>query len=159
MATPDSEKERRAGNGPDLYDLAVGILHCGRTRKSRRLLSEAFRLRKRNGPGAQITTGAVYKGRWGQYSLWVYNDWYVDDNDIEQPMLPDGVVIMAGPDLMGTRAFGQIIDPNFNYHALPYAPKMWIADDPPQRFLMMQSAPIVIPWRVNAALCATVCAP
>jgi hypothetical protein len=110
-------------------------------------------------PGAQITTGAVYKGRWGQYSLWVYNDWYVDDNDVEQPMLPDGVVIMAGPDLMGTRAFGQIIDPKFNYQALPYAPKMWIADDPPQRFLMMQSAPIVIPSRVNAALCATVCAP
>ncbi|WP_233863488.1 major capsid protein [Paraburkholderia adhaesiva] len=110
-------------------------------------------------PGAQIAKGAVYKGRWGQYSLWVYNDWYVDDNDVEQPMIPDGVVIMAGSDLMGTRAFGMILDPRFNYAALPYAPKMWIAEDPPQRFLMMQSAPIVIPSRVNAALCATVCAP
>lgn len=78
-------------------------------------------------PAAQITTGAVYKGRWGQYDLWVYNDWYVDDNDVEQPMLLDGSVIMAGPDLMGTRAFGQIMVPKFNYQAFPIRPSGGVA--------------------------------
>lgn len=107
-------------------------------------------------PGAQIQRGAVFKGRWGQYDLWLYNDWYVDDNNVEQPMLPDGSLIISGPDLQGTRAFGQIIDPKFNYGALPFAPKTWLVDDPAQRFLMMQSAPIIIPSRVNAALAATV---
>ncbi len=107
-------------------------------------------------PGAQIARGAVHKGRWGQYNLWLYNDWFVDERNIEQPMLPDGAVIMAGPDLMGTRAYGQILDPAFNYQSLPYAPKTWVAEDPPQRYLMMQSSPIVIPSRVNAALMATV---
>ncbi|BDD90872.1 minor capsid protein E [Pandoraea sp. NE5] len=109
--------------------------------------------------GAQIQRGAQYKGHWGQYELWVYNDWYVDDNNVEQPMLVDGTVIMSGPDLMGTRAFGTVLDPAFNYQALPYAPKTWVSEDPAQRFLMMQSSPIVIPSRVNACFAATVCDP
>lgn len=108
-------------------------------------------------PGAQIQRGAVYKGRWGQYDLWVYNDWYVDENNVEKPMLPDGSVLMSGPDLLGTRAFGQILDPAFNYAALPYAPKTWVEQDPAQRYILMQSSPIVIPSRVNASLAANVC--
>lgn len=110
-------------------------------------------------PGSQITKGAVYKGRWGQYNLWLYNDWYVDASNVEQPMLADGTVIMSGGQaLMGTRAFGMILDPKFNYQPMAYAPKTWITEDPAQRIIMMQSAPLVIPSRVNACLAATVCA-
>ena len=101
--------------------------------------------------GPAIAKGAVFKGTWGQYALWLYNDWYVDDNNVQQPMLVNGQVIMSGPDLMGTRAFGQIKDPAFNYEAVPFAPKSWISEDPPQRFIMLQSAPVVIPSRVNAS--------
>lgn len=108
-------------------------------------------------PGAQIARGAVYKGKWGQYDLYVYNDWYIDDDNVEQPMLPDGTVVMSGPDLQGTRAFGQILDPAFNYAGLPYAPKTWVENDPAQRMILMQSSPLVIPSRVNAGLAATVC--
>ncbi|HEX7906855.1 MAG TPA: major capsid protein [Paraburkholderia sp.] len=110
-------------------------------------------------PGARIEQGAVYMGHWGQYDLWVYNDWYVDENNHEVPMLTDGTVLMSGPNLMGTRAFGMIKDPMFNYRAMPYAPKTWVENDPAQRFIMLQSAPLVIPSRVNASLAATVCAP
>ncbi|HBO83307.1 MAG TPA: capsid protein, partial [Cupriavidus sp.] len=109
--------------------------------------------------GAQIQRGAQYKGRWGQYDLWVYNDWYVDPvTNVETPMLADGTVLMSGADLMGTRSFGQIMDPAFNYASLPYAPKTWVENDPAQRVILMQSSPIVIPSRVNASLSATVCA-
>lgn len=108
-------------------------------------------------PGSQIKAGAVYKGRWGQYDLWLYNDWYIDANNVEQPMLADGTVIMSGGEaLMGTRAFGMIIDPRFAYKAMAYAPKTWIQEDPAQQIIMMQSAPLVIPSRVNASLAATV---
>jgi hypothetical protein len=110
-------------------------------------------------PGTRIERGAVFKGQWGQYSLWIYNEWYVDDNDVEQPMVTDGTIILSGLDMMGTRAFGQILDPAFNYSALPFAPKTWVSEDPAQRYLMMQSSPIVIPSRVNAAFAASVCAP
>ncbi|MGC0122414.1 capsid protein [Providencia rettgeri] len=107
--------------------------------------------------GTQVQKGAVYKGHWGNYDLWLYNDWYIDPVDnIEKPMIPDGSVIMSGADLMGTRAFGAIIDPAFDYGPLAFAPKSWLEHDPAQRFLMMQSSPLVIPSRVNAALCATV---
>ncbi|WP_295541072.1 major capsid protein [uncultured Pseudacidovorax sp.] len=106
--------------------------------------------------GTQIKRGAVSKGRWGNYNLWLYNDWYVDDNNVEQPMMPAGTVILAGPDMMGTRAFGAIQDPAFAYGPMAYAPKSWLQNDPAQRFLMMQSSPLVIPSRVNAALAATV---
>jgi hypothetical protein len=110
-------------------------------------------------PGALIKQGAMYMGHWGQYDLWVYNDWYVDENNHEVPMLTDGTVLMSGEALMGTRAFGMIKDPMFNYKAMPYAPKTWVENDPAQRFIMMQSAPLVIPSRVNASLAATVCPP
>ncbi|WP_447877521.1 major capsid protein [Serratia fonticola] len=108
-------------------------------------------------PGPRIQTGAVYKGRWGNFDLWLYNDWFIDPLDgIEKPMLPDGTVLMSGAALMGTRAFGAILDPAFSYGAMAYAPKSWVEPDPAQRYLLMQSAPLVIPSRVNAALCATV---
>lgn len=106
--------------------------------------------------GPQIQRGAVYKGRWGQYNLWVYNDWYIDDNNVEQPMLPDGTVLLCGDDLLGTRAYGMILDPAFNYQGLPYAPKTWVENDPAQRILLMQSSPLVIPSRVNACFSAKV---
>lgn len=107
--------------------------------------------------GAQIQKGAVYKGRWGNFDLWLYNDWFIDPLDnIEKPMIADGAVVMSAAELMGTRAFGVILDPAFAYGPLAYAPKTWVKEDPAQRLLMMQSAPLVIPSRVNASLCATV---
>ncbi|AYW93906.1 MULTISPECIES: major capsid protein [Yersinia] len=107
--------------------------------------------------GPRVIKGAVYKGRWGNFDLWLYNDWFIDPVDgIEKPMIPDGAVLMSGADLMGTRAFGLILDPAFNYGPMAFAPKSWIMPDPAQRYLLMQSAPLVIPSRVNASLCATV---
>lgn len=105
--------------------------------------------------GPQAMKGAIYKGRWGNFDLWLYNDWFIDPLDnVEKPMIPDGAVIMSGADLMGTRAFGVILDPAFNYGPLAYAPKSWVKEDPAQRLILMQSSPLVIPSRVNASLCA-----
>ena len=71
-------------------------------------------------------------------------------------MIPYGAVLRTDADLMGTRAYGMIIDTAFNYGPKAYEPKTWLQENPAQRILLMQSAPIVIPSRVNAALCATV---
>jgi hypothetical protein len=107
-------------------------------------------------PGPEVVQGAIFKGKWGQYNLWLYNDWYVDTSNTEQPMIPDGTVLMSGASLMGTRAFGQIMDASFNYAPMAYAPKTWIKEDPGQRLIMLQSSPIVIPSRANACFAATV---
>ena len=107
--------------------------------------------------GGGIKTGAVYRGNWGFYSLWLYNDWYVDPvTDIQQPMLPDGTLLIGSDQMQGVRAFGAIVDPEFAYGAMAYAPKSWVEKDPARRFLMMQSAPMIVPSRVNASMCITV---
>lgn len=106
--------------------------------------------------GGQVN-GGRYMGRWGLYRLWLYQDWYVDPaDDTEKPMLADGTVILGSAAIEGTRSFGAIMDPAFNYGALAYAPKMWLEEDPAQRVLLMQSAPLVIPTRVNASFAAQV---
>lgn len=110
-------------------------------------------------PGTQVVSGAVYKGKWGNFNLWLYNDWFVDPDDgVEKPMLEDGNVILTSSALSGTRAFGCIMDPQFSYGPMAYAPKIWYEHDPAVVYLMMQSSPVVIPSRVNASLCATVIA-
>jgi len=106
--------------------------------------------------GAGLATGAIFKGVFGTFMCWLYNDWYVDSSDTEQPMIADKTVILVSRALKGVRAFGAIIDPTFSYGALAYAPKSWITQDPAQRNIMMQSAPMVIPSRVNASFAATV---
>ncbi len=100
--------------------------------------------------------GVQYKGAWGDYDLWIYNDWYIDVNGVQQPMMPGNQVIMGSEDIQGTRMFGAIMDPQFDYGALAFAPKSWIKEDPAQRYMMMQSAPLVVPERPNASFCATV---
>lgn len=110
--------------------------------------------------GGTVQKGAIYMGHWGQFDLWLYNDWYVDPvTDLESPLLPDGTVILTSENLDGLRSFGLIKDPEFAYGPLAYAPKMWIEKDPAQLNMLMQSAPLVVPSRVNASFCATVCAP
>ncbi|MFT8897092.1 MAG: major capsid protein [Acetobacter sp.] len=109
--------------------------------------------------GGAMKQGAMYMGQWGQFTLWLYNDWYIDPvTGEETPMIPDGTVILTSPYLEGVRAFGQIIDPEFNYQSVPYAPKLWIEKNPAVINLMMQSAPLIIPSRPNASLAATVMA-
>jgi hypothetical protein len=108
---------------------------------------------------SQPKLGAMYKGTWGSFDLWIYNDWYVDDNNVQQRMIPDGSLFMTSPAMMGTRVFGVIIDPDFNYASMPYAPKSWVEKDPAQRIMLMQSSPLVIPARPNTILNASVATP
>ncbi len=101
--------------------------------------------------------GAKYMGNTGVFDIWVYTDWYHDpDTGAVTSYLPDYTVIVTGPDLEGTRCFGAIQDEEAGFEAMPYFPKSWLEKDPSVRYLLMQSAPLIVPYRVNASLCATV---
>jgi hypothetical protein len=106
--------------------------------------------------GSSAKTGAVFKGDDGQFRLWVYNEWYEDEDGNTQRMMPAHSVILGSRQMRGTRAFGMIMDPKAGYMPMQYFPKSWVEDDPPVRFLMLQAAPIVYPARPNACLAATV---
>ena len=107
--------------------------------------------------GVNAQVGGQYLGKWGSFNLWLYYDWYIDPTTgTETPMLADGTVLLGSNQLDGTRAFGAIIDPELGYSQAQYAPKSWTTQDPGARWLMTQSAPLVIPTQVNALLAATV---
>lgn len=100
--------------------------------------------------------GMSYKGQIGELRFWVYQDWYVDDNGVEQPMIPDYTVILASPDVDGVQHHGAIRDEEAGLQPLEYFSKSWVVPDPSRRILLMQSAPLVVPYRPDATFCATI---
>lgn len=106
--------------------------------------------------GQMVMEGATFKGSAHGFNLWVYRAWYEDPIDTLNPFLSSGDVILATPMLEGVQAFGAIKDDAAGYRALPFYPKSWVPEDPPIRQVMTQSAPLIIPGRVNASLQADV---
>lgn len=96
------------------------------------------------------------KGEIGSFTIWVYDDTYIDDNDTEQNILPSGTVIGVSRQLEGTRHFGAIKDEANDFEAVDIFSKSWVEEDPSVRWVLSQSAPLVVPYRVDAAFGATV---
>ena len=93
----------------------------------------------------------------GDLEIWVYQSWFNDpDTDAQVPYLPPYTVILTGPDLEGTRCYGAIKDAEAGFQAVPYFAKSWDDEDPAVRYMMLQSAPLIVPYRVNASMCVTV---
>lgn len=120
-------------------------------------------LKQYNRDGATVNNNAVegddgwYAGKIGGFDIWVYSGVYIDPIDnVEKDILPPMTVILGGKGIQGYRAYGAIRDEKAGLQARAYFTKSWIEEDPPVRYLMMQSAPIVAPLYVDAFLTATV---
>ena len=101
--------------------------------------------------------GARYMGNIGTFDIWVYAGWYEHpDTAALTPYLPANTVLVLGPDIEGARAYGAIRDESAGFQAVPYYSKSWMEQDPAVRYLMLQSAPLTVPYRINACACATV---
>lgn len=119
-------------------------------------LLDRFRGRESLNPTV-IGEGGRFMGSIGDFEIWVYAGWYEDpDTGSLTPYLPDGTVIITSPDLEGVRAYGAIKDSKAGFRAVPFFSKSWEEEDPAVRYLLLQSAPLIVPYRVNASLCATV---
>ncbi|EWY36769.1 hypothetical protein N825_25380 [Skermanella stibiiresistens SB22] len=106
---------------------------------------------------------ARYVGSVGDFDIWVYQDVYVDENDAgvltEYKMLPDfSMTLASASQLEGVRAYGAIHDEEADFMAARYFTKSWLEKDPAVRWLLLQSAPLVFPYRPNASACVTVAA-
>lgn len=107
--------------------------------------------------GLDLASGAKFGGNFGSFEVWVYSEYYVDESTGEtKPVLPAGTVLGVSNELAGIRAFGAIHDEAAGLQALEMFPKSWVEEDPSVRFIMTQSAPLVVPGRPNASFCATV---
>lgn len=100
---------------------------------------------------------ARYAGSIGDFAIWVYNDTYVDDKGATCKLLPEKTVILGSREgLEGTRCYGAIHDEKANWTAQRYFTKSWIEEDPSVRWLLLQAAPLVVPYRPNASMCVTI---
>ncbi len=99
--------------------------------------------------------GGTFMGNIDGFNIWVYSGAYKDTAGTVQKMLPSGTVILAGA-IDGVQAYGAIQDEEAGLQALPYFSKSWVEKDPGRRFVMTQSAPLLVPYRPNASVCATV---
>lgn len=106
------------------------------------------------GPDAQ-KLGFTDKGMIGDYHCFIYTDIYTDEAGATQKFLPDDEVLIVGQ-IEGVQQFGQIKDEKAGFQAMDYFQKSWTIEDPAARMLMLQSAPLVVPYRVNACLRAKV---
>jgi hypothetical protein len=121
----------------------------------------------RRGTNASISTDpmvrgqgsekARYVGSIGDFDFYVYNDVYIADNGTLTNLLPDNTVLLVSRNqLEGTRCYGMIMDEKAGFKAQRYFSKSWLEEDPAVRWILMQSAPLVVPYRPNASLAATV---
>jgi hypothetical protein len=102
-------------------------------------------------------TKARYVGSIGDFDIYIYNDSYINDSGVVTNLLPSKTVILGSSDgLDGTRCYGAIHDEKANWTANRYFTKSWVEEDPSVRWLLLQSAPLVVPYRPNACLCATI---
>lgn len=88
--------------------------------------------------------------------LYGYDNWYVDDSDVEQPMIPNGQVIITTTKADFRRHYGAIVDLDAvdelgtSIVALPRFPKKWREKNPSADFLLVQSAPLPAAHQIDA---------
>lgn len=101
--------------------------------------------------------GLTLQGMLGTVAVWTYDTWFIDetDNNTEKLSLEGGFVLCIG-EVDGTQEFGAIQDFKAGLTAQPMFAKMWEEENPSAINLLTQSAPLVVPRRVNAVLCAKV---
>lgn len=102
-----------------------------------------------------LAKGAKYVGSIGSLSFYVYSEYYEDVDGETKPLLPAGTVIGVSSDLGGVRAFGAIQDEEALI-ATEFYPTSWVEKNPSARFIMTQSAPLVVPTRPNATFSMSV---
>lgn len=103
------------------------------------------------------TDGVQYVGHVGQFDFYVYAGKYVDPLDnTEKDILPAGTVLLLSNDIDGVYHYGAIKDLKAGLQPRQYFVKSWEEEDPSQRMMLMQSAPLPVAYRPNASLSATV---
>ncbi|WP_316228712.1 major capsid protein [Bradyrhizobium sp. SZCCHNR1045] len=104
-----------------------------------------------------LTPGIRLVGVFGDYRLWVHSDKYVDPLTSEvKEVLPAGEVVMASHEIQGVRHFGAIRDLKAGIQPRSFFVKSWEEEDPSVRYILGQSAPLVVPYHVNGSLGAKV---
>jgi hypothetical protein len=97
--------------------------------------------------------GLTFIGTVDRFNIYGYGGWYADPaTGTETEIFPAKAVCMASPAVEGEQLHGAIRDPKAGFAPVEFFPKMWDDEDPPERWLMVQSAPLVAPLRPDATV-------
>lgn len=86
----------------------------------------------------------------GVLELYTYSETYEDENGAMQPFMDSYTVVGVGPGVQGVRCFGAIMDLD-SMQAVDMFPKSWTEQDPSVRYVMTQSAPLMVPAQPNSS--------
>lgn len=107
-------------------------------------------------PETAVKTGVQYKGMLGNFPIWVYSGSYIDPADGQtKKYMPDFTVVLAGRRVEGVRHFGAIMDVDVLVARESYS-QSWVEKNPSRRMLMLESAPLMVPYRPNSSMKITV---
>jgi hypothetical protein len=163
----------------DLRDMRIGAQELSGARVSRHVFGAnawelfcervdltAMQNSLNRGAGQQVTVSTISDGYGdtieymgsiqglngqGRLEFWVDTTRYIDEAGNEQFYLDQDTVVGLSPDLMGgTRCFGAIMDAKAGFRSLDVFQKNWENEDPSVEYLLMQSAPLMVPKEPNA---------
>lgn len=105
-----------------------------------------------------LPNGATYIGRIAELGLniYSYDEWYLDDDGIEKPMVPEKTLLMGSTNARFDLLYGAYIDQEMGTFDLPRIPRSWVEKDPSVRWVQMISRPLPVPQQIDSLYVATV---
>ncbi|WP_198468995.1 major capsid protein [Acetomicrobium sp. S15 = DSM 107314] len=106
----------------------------------------------------QMPGGVTYLGYLKDVGLdlFSYDEWYLDDNGVEQPMVPTNKVLIGSTQARTDMLYGAVLDVEIGAIDLPRVPRTWVQKKPSARFLQLSSRPLPVPVQIDAFFVATV---
>lgn len=92
----------------------------------------------------------------GGLEVWLYVDYYEQSDGTTVPFMNPKDVVLTAPGVDGVKAFGAILDAKAGLQATDIFSKMFDDEDPSARFILSQSAPLMVPVNPNCTLRARV---
>lgn len=105
-----------------------------------------------------LPNGVTYIGRIAELGLniYSYDEWYIDDDGTEKPMVPEKTVTIASSRARFDMLYGAYIDMEMGTMDLPRIPRSWVEKDPSTRWVQLISRPLPVPQHVDSIYVATV---
>ena len=104
-----------------------------------------------------LPNGVTYLGydKYSSLDLWTYDEWYLDENGDEKPMVPAKLVLIGSPEVRTTRAYGLVTlmkgnDQAPEFYAQPRVPDSWTQrKNPAGRIVQIKSKPMPVIHQID----------
>lgn len=160
LKTMKSAIVQKSGKNPDIVIMAADAVNAfikhPKVKELFNLLNMKFGVIE---PSIKID-GTTFYGKLPELGveIYTYDEWFVDENEEETPMIPDGTVIMLSKDT-GKTAYGavtQMEKEDFVTYEGTRVPKQYSDQKNDSKMLRVTSRPVPVPYDVDSWYVATV---